>query len=113
MIMSEEDRELEMLRQKRLAELQSSRQDDEVVERERERVDEQKNQILIRIMTREAKERLNRLRLAYPEMAGMVENQLIMLYQSGRLPGEIDDDTLKKLLAKLQPKSKDYKIIRK
>lgn len=111
--MSEEDRELEMLRQKRLAELQSSRQDDEVVERERERVDEQKNQILIRIMTREAKERLNRLRLAYPEMAGMVENQLIMLYQSGRLPGEIDDDTLKKLLAKLQPKSKDYKIIRK
>ena len=111
--MNEEDKELEMLRQRRLAELQSSRHNEEAVEQERERVDEQKNQILIRIMTREAKERLNRLRMAYPEMAGLVENQLIMLYQSGRLPGEIDDETLKKLLAKLQPKSKDYKIIRK
>jgi len=111
--MTEEDQELEMLRQKRLAELQSSRRDDNAMEKERERVEEQKNQILIRIMTREAKERLNRLRMAYPDMASLVENQLIMLYQNGRLPGEIDDETLKKLLAKLQPKSKDYKIVRK
>ncbi|MGA1821012.1 MAG: DNA-binding protein [Thermoplasmatota archaeon] len=111
--MSEEDKELEMLRQKRLAELQSSRRDDEMVEREREKIEEQKNQILIRIMTRDAKERLNRLRMAYPEMAGLVENQLIMLYRAGRLPGEIDDETLKKLLAKLQPKSIDYNIVRK
>jgi DNA-binding TFAR19-related protein (PDSD5 family) len=36
-----------------------------------------------------------------------------MLYQNGRIQREIDDETLKKLLQQIQPKSKDIKITRK
>ena len=111
--MTEEDEELEMLRKKRLAELKASSERQEPSKEEREELEDMKNQLLIRILSREAKERLNRLKLAYPDIAQLVENQLIMLYRSGRLPGEVDDQTLKKILQQVQPESKDIKIVRK
>lgn len=111
--MTEEDEELEMLRRKRLDELQASGKEKEAIRQERERQEEMKNQILLMILTREAKERLNRVKIAYPELANMVENQLIMLYQNGRLPGEVDDNTLKRILQQVQPESKEIKIVRK
>ena len=101
--MSDEDTELEMLRQKRLAELQSQQAQHEALAREQEKFTEQKEAILRVILTREALERLGNLSLAYPELAASVENQLIMLYQSGRIQKEIDDETLKRLLQQLQP----------
>jgi programmed cell death protein 5 len=111
--MPEEDRELEMLRQRRLAELQAQKAQQEALGKEQERADEQKGLILRKILTKEALERLGNLSMAYPEMAASVENQLVMLYQNGRIQREIDDETLKKLLQQIQPKSKDIKITRK
>ena len=111
--MTEEDEELEKLRKKRMAELQASREDQESKKQEREEFEDMKNQLLIRILSRDAKERLNRLKLGYPDLASAVENQFIMLYRSGRLQGEVDDPTLKKILAQIQPKKKDIKIVRK
>ncbi len=114
MDMAEEDPELQALRERKLAQIQQQRLQEEAMERDRSQYEEQKQDVLRQIMTSEAKERLGRVRLAYPEIASGVENQLIMLYQSGRLPGKIDDPTLKKLLGQLQDRSrKDIKIVRK
>lgn len=111
--MSDEDPELEALRQKRMQQLQMQGQQQERVQEEKARMDAQKQALLRKILTPEAKERLGRLKLAYPEMAESVESQLIMLDRSGRLPGKIDDQTLKKLLSQLQPKKREINITRK
>jgi programmed cell death protein 5 len=112
--MPEEDPELEALRQKRLAQLQmQNQQEQKFKEEQAKQIEAQKKAILRKILTVEAKERLGRLKLAYPDLAGGIENQLIMLHQSGRLPGQIDDDTLKKLLSQVQPKKREINITRK
>jgi programmed cell death protein 5 len=111
--MAEEDRELEMLRQRKLAELHAQKAQHDSLQKEQDRIDEQKGLILRKILTKEALERLGNLSLAYPDLAASVENQLVMLYQSGRVQREIDDETLKKLLQQVAPRQKDIKITRK
>ena len=111
--MPDEDPELEALRQKRMAQLQMQEHKQQAMKDEQERVDAQKQAILRKVLTTEAKERLGRLKLGYPDMATAIENQLIMLYQSGRLPGQVDDETLKRLLSQVQPKKREINIVRK
>ncbi|MGA1819507.1 MAG: DNA-binding protein [Thermoplasmatota archaeon] len=111
--MAEEDPELEALRQKRLAQLQMQEQQQKVMKEEQARVEAEKKAVLRKVLTVDAKERLGRLKLGYPDLANAIENQLIMLYQSGRLPGPVDDETLKKLLSQVQPQKRDINIVRK
>ncbi|MFO8052241.1 MAG: DNA-binding protein [Thermoplasmatota archaeon] len=111
--MSEDDPELDALRKKRLQQLQMQGQQDEMTQEEKARIDEQKKAMLRKIMTSDARERLGRLKLAYPDMTEAIEGQLIMLHRSGRLPSKIDDETLKKLLQQLQPKKREINITRK
>jgi programmed cell death protein 5 len=112
--MPEEDPELEALRQKRLAQLQMQRSQEQELQEERARqMEAQKKAVLRKVLTPEAKERLGRLKLGYPELASAIENQLILLYQSGRIPGTVDDETLKRLLNQVQPKKKEINIVRK
>ena len=70
---------------------------------EMEKAEEERKDVLKRIMTDEARERLARIRLVKPEFAQQIENQLISLAQSGRLRSKVDDETLKRLLQQLQP----------
>ena len=65
------------------------------------------------ILEPEARERLSRLKLAHPEIAESVENQLIVLAQSGRLNQRITDEMLVEILRKVAPKRRETKIIRK
>lgn len=65
------------------------------------------------ILTHEARERLARVRMARPEFARAIEDQLIILAQSGRIKNKIDDDQLKSLLAKLTKSKRDIKIERR
>ncbi len=82
------------------------------VEEEREEKEQgERKEILRRIMTPEARERLSRVRLVKPELAQQIEDQLIYLAQSGRLRSQVDDAMLKKILAQLQ-QDKDIKIRR-
>ncbi|HHD15272.1 MAG TPA: DNA-binding protein [Euryarchaeota archaeon] len=108
-----DDQELEAIRKRKMAQLQMARQQEEVMKEEAQRIEAQKKAILRVVLTQEAKERLGRLKLGYPELAANIENQLIMLYQSGRLPGQVDDATLKKLLEQVQPKKREINIKRK
>ncbi|RLI79574.1 DNA-binding protein [Archaeoglobales archaeon] len=109
--------ELEEIRRRKLMELQAQRQRElEELQRQQEmqkQIEMQKKAILRAILEPEAKERLSRLKLAHPEIAESVENQLIMLAQSGRLNQRISDEMLVEILRRVAPKKRETKIIRK
>ena len=71
-----------------------------------------KRKILSQILTKEAFERLGRVKLANPLLAEQVSLYLIQLYQAGKLKTHISDEQLKLILEKLSS-GKKFKIIRK
>ena len=111
--MAAEDDELEGIRRRKLEELQRFSQDRAAVEDQQARVNAQKQSMLRQILTPEARERLGRLKLAYPEVVENVENQLLMLAQSGRLRGVVDDRTLIEILERVMPRKREIKIERR
>ena len=99
-----------------MAELQRQQMDQAGMEEELQRQKQAEAQIhlvLMQILEPEARERLNTIKLTKPEFAKAVEQQLVMLSQSGRLRGRITDDQLKALLQQLVPEKKDYNITRR
>lgn len=108
------DEELESLRKKRLQELQqqASLQED-MREEQNKQFEEQKKIILRSILTNDARQRLGRIKVARPDVADAIENQLIMLAQSGQLKNKIDDRQLQMLLKRIIPKKRDIKIRRR
>lgn len=109
----EDEEELEALRKKKLEELQIRQQQQMAEEAQAAQMDAQKQSILRQILTPEARERLGRIQLAYPEVAENVSNQLILLAQSGRVQSVIDDNTLRQILRKILPKKREIKIERR
>jgi programmed cell death protein 5 len=111
------DDELEKLRKKRLQELQQQTisQEDlaEEEQKQQKQFEEQRKAILRTVLTTDARERLGRIKVARPEIAENVENQLIMLAQSGRLKTKVTDEQLQELLKRILPKKRDIKITRK
>ena len=110
------DEELEKLRKKRLRELQQGeelQESTEDQEAQQKEFEEKKKMILRSILTPKAKERLGNIKVARPEMAGSIENQLIALAQSGRLKNKINDEQLRILLSSIIPKKRDIKIKRR
>uniref|UniRef100_A0A7C2NHP0 DNA-binding protein ENN70_08530 n=1 Tax=Archaeoglobus fulgidus TaxID=2234 RepID=A0A7C2NHP0_ARCFL len=106
--------ELEEIRRRKLMELQKQKELEELQkEQMRRQIEAQKKAILRAILEPEAKERLSRLKLAHPEIAEAVENQLIYLAQSGRIQSKITDQMLVEILKRVQPKKRETKIIRK
>ncbi len=111
--MAMDDDELEAIRRRKLQELQQY-QDQAVAQQQmRDQQMAQRQTILRQILTPEARERLGRIELAYPELADSIENQLIALAQSGRVQRAIDDATLKQILERVMPKKRDIKIERR
>jgi programmed cell death protein 5 len=111
------DEDLENLKKKRLQELQQqmSMQEamDEQQDQQKQEFEEQKKMILRAILDDSARERLGRIKIARPEVAEVIENQLIMLAQTGKLKNKINDEQLRMLLSKLFPKKKDITIRRR
>ncbi len=109
--------ELEEIRRRRLMELQARREKEleELVKQQEiaRQIEAQKKAILRAILEPEAKERLSRLKLAHPDVAEAVENQLISLAQSGKITNKISDKTLVEILKRVMPKRRETRIIRK
>ena len=110
-----DERELEEIRRRKLLELQRQRELEEL-RRQQElhrQIELQKKEILRRILEPEARERLARLKLAHPEIAEAVENQLIALAQAGRIRQKISDEVLVSILKQISARRRETKIIRK
>jgi programmed cell death protein 5 len=111
--MSMDEDELDAIRRKKLAELQQYQNQAVAEQQYREQVQAQRQLILRQILTPEARERLGRIELAYPELKENIENQLISLAQSGRVKSMIDDATLRQILERVIPRRRDIKIERR
>ena len=105
--------ELDAIRRKKLEELQRAQAERIVRDEQESEYKAQRELILRQILTPEARERLGRIELAYPEVTENIENQLISLAQSGRVNKVIDDATLQDILRRVMPKKREIKIERR
>lgn len=109
----DEDAQLEELRRRKLAELQANAGQEQQQAAVRAEAEAQKESVLRAILEPDARERLTRVRMARPDVAASLENQLLVLYQQGRVRSRINDATLRELLARLTPKTRDTTIERR
>ena len=108
--------DLDEIRRRKMMELQQRQKELEELQRQEEmrrQYELQKRAILRAILEPEAKERLSRLKLAHPEIAEAVENQLIYLAQAGKIQSKITDKMLVEILKRVQPRKRETRIIRK
>ena len=77
-----------------------------------QQIEGQKQALLRRILTPEARRRLTNLNMVKPEFTKQLEMQLIQLAQQGKINIPITDAQLKELLAKLKSGKRDYTIRR-
>lgn len=110
------DDELAELRRRKMEQMQRQAMSQQAMEDEaarQQQIDAQVRAALMEILEPEARERLNTIKLTRPEFAKAVEQQLVMLAQSGRIRQRITDEQLKALLAQLTPSKKEFRITRK
>ena len=115
-----EDAELNELRRRRMQQLQQEQMAPAVnpqayaaQEAEMQRREAERAEALRRILTPEARERLGRIRLAKPDVAAAVEQQLLQLAATGRLQRQVDDVTLRSLLERIMPERREITITRR
>jgi programmed cell death protein 5 len=104
--------ELEELRRKKLLALQQ-KVADEQKQNQMEQLEQQKQVLLRKILTPEARQRLTNLKMVRPEFTDQLELQLIQLAQQGKLPIPLTDAQLKQILIQLQTQKREIKIRRK
>ncbi len=111
-----QDAELEELRRRKMAQMQQSQeaqlQQQAMMAERQKQMEQARQEVMRRVLTPEARERLAKVRMAYPDVAAAVEDQLIQLLQMGRIQDQIDDNTLKAILRKVSPQKRDIKIER-
>ena len=95
-----------------MLELQQRMQAEEQHAQAQQNLESQKQALLRRILTPEARSRLTNLTMVKPEFTQQLEIQLIQLAQAGRVKLPITDDQLKELLVRLQSGKRDYTIRR-
>jgi programmed cell death protein 5 len=106
------DEELEELRRKKLLALQQKVAGEQKQTQAEQQLEEQKQALLRRILTPEARQRLNNLKMVKPEFTDQLELQLIQLAQMGKLPIPLTDAQLKQILTQLQARKRETTIRR-
>jgi programmed cell death protein 5 len=80
-------------------------------EEERAREREKLKEYYLRVfMTSEARERLSNIKMVRPELASMVEEQILQLALSNKLDHPITDEELKSILLRLQERRREFRI---
>jgi len=107
-----EDAELSDLRRRKMAQLQQQGENQAAMEQQSQAMEAQRQAILRQLLTPEARDRLANVRMAYPDIARSVEEQLIRLAQAGQINSQIDEPTLKQILRKVSPQKREISIER-
>jgi programmed cell death protein 5 len=105
-----DDEELEEIKRRKLLEYQRQLEAGQAEEEKLEEIRRQKQEILRKILTPEARARLANLRMVRPELVEYLENQLIQLVYSGRLQAPITDEVLKEILMQLLDRQREIKL---
>ncbi|MEM4233442.1 MAG: DNA-binding protein, partial [Thermoplasmata archaeon] len=100
-------------RQRKLQELQLRAQQEALAQEQAKRIEAERQLLMRQLLTPEARERLANLRMTRPDIVELVENQLIMLVQAGRITQQIDDYTLRQILRKVVPQKREIRIERR
>lgn len=106
------EEELEAIRRRKMLELQQKILQEQEAAEAQKQVEMQKQAILRRILTPEARQRLANLKMVKPEFASQLEAQLIQIAQQGRINTPIDDEQLKEILRRLQAGKREIQIRR-
>jgi programmed cell death protein 5 len=104
--------ELEDIRRRKLQELRVNLVEEEQRAEKQKTLEMQKKALLRQVLTTEARQRLNRIKLVKPRFAEQVELQLIQIGQSGRIRLPISDTQLKTILRNLQSPKREIKFRR-
>ena len=79
-----------------------------------QQIEEMKKKIMASILSKEAFERLGRVRASNPQLAAQAELYLLQAYQAGQIKGTVDDNALKELLRAISSgATKDFNITRR
>jgi len=88
-------------------------QDDENNTQEKDsQLKAQKEMMLKRVLSSEARLRLNNVRMVKSDLADLVENYILNLSVQGKISGQISDDQLKQILSSAQQPKHDFKFNR-
>jgi len=106
------DDELEQIRKRKILSMQNRLSDEQKQAQLEQQIESQKQAILSRILTPEARQRLNNLKMVKREFVEQIELQLIEMAQTGKLPIPLSDTNLKSILIQLQSRKRDINIRR-
>ena len=106
------DEELEAIRRRKLSQYQQRGSDEHKQAQAEKEIDEQKEALLRKILSPEARQRLTNLKMVKREFTEQLELQLIQLAQMGKIPIPLSDAHLKQLLIQLQSGKREIKITR-
>lgn len=101
----------EEIKRRMLAQMQNQMVEEQQ-QAQQEAIEAQKKAIMRQLLDSEARARLERIKMAKPEKAAYIENQLIMLYQMGKIRERITDEAFKELIKRLVPEKRDIRIRR-
>ncbi|MBI2545230.1 MAG: hypothetical protein HYW22_01350 [Candidatus Aenigmarchaeota archaeon] len=76
-----------------------------------QKLEEMKKTVIKKLLTKEAIERLGRIRVVKPEIANQLELYLVQLYEGGKINKMISDEQLKDILGQISQKQK-FRILR-
>jgi programmed cell death protein 5 len=106
------DDELDQIRRRKLSSMQHRGSDEQRQAQAESQLEAQKQALLSKILTPEARQRLNNLKMVKAEFAEQMEMQLIELAQTGKLPIPLSDAQLKQILLQLQSRKRETTIRR-
>ena len=118
-MVSTQDDELSILREQRRAALQkqleqqaSQQADAELKAQEAQRISQNLDAAMKKLLSPDARSRLRTIGLATPDRAELIKQSIIQLHNQGKISGVMSDDQLKILLAS-QSKSRRSASIRR
>jgi programmed cell death protein 5 len=104
--------ELENIRKRKLLSMQNRVSDEQRQTQAEEKIEAQKQALLRQILSPEARQRLNNLKMVRADFTEQIELQLIQMAQVGKLPIPLSDTQLKQILLQLQSRKRETKITR-